>query len=124
SFIAACQNGDLQTLTDLLAQDVTVWSDGGGKVTAAVRPIHGRDFVVRFLLGVLSKIPEGFHTTVKEVNGRTAILSWVGKRLFDVVTLEIADGKIQALRIILNPEKLTFIHDQLRHINHEEDPGF
>ncbi len=56
-FLAACQQGDLQALIDLLAEDVTWWADGSGKVSAAPYPLHGRERVLRLLFGLLRKAP-------------------------------------------------------------------
>lgn len=113
SFFAAVQSGDLNMLTNILAEDAVIRSDGGGKVRAALRPIVGRDAVVRFIFGLLKKAPEDFRITFAEVNGRPALLSWLGERLFDVVDFEIADGKIKELHFILNPDKLAYILRQI-----------
>ena len=74
-FVAAARNGDIAGLESLLAADVTVWSDGGGKVSAARRPVHGRDAVARFLVGILG--PSRWRGTgaAAEVNGAPALLA-------------------------------------------------
>ena len=56
-FIQAIQTGDVDALTSLLAKDVTVWSDGGGKATAARQPVLGPERVIRLLLGLVVGIP-------------------------------------------------------------------
>ena len=58
-FLRACGEGDLPALLATLAEDVTVWSDGGGKVQAARRPVEGREKVARFLLGLTKLAPAG-----------------------------------------------------------------
>src|SRR5262249_16659227 len=69
-FMEACLAGDLDGLMSLLAEDVTSWSDGGGKVSGAVRhPVQGRDKVARTIIGLLSRAPEGTTFEVIEVNG-------------------------------------------------------
>jgi RNA polymerase sigma-70 factor (ECF subfamily) len=107
-FFDACRAGELAGLEELLAQNVTCYSDGGGKVVAAVKPVHGRDKVARFLQGILKKGRDlgGFFRPAV-VNGNPGAIA-VDKegRLVNVVELEIADGAIQALRIVVNPEKL------------------
>jgi RNA polymerase sigma-70 factor, ECF subfamily len=114
SFILACQHGDLDGLTNLLAQDAVVWSDGGGKTRAALRPINGRDFVLRFIMGLLSKAPPELRFTQEKINGRPAILTWLGEKLINVATLETTGGQIHKLNFVVNPEKLRYVKDQLQ----------
>jgi RNA polymerase sigma-70 factor, ECF subfamily len=112
-FLAACQHGDIQTLTEVLSADVVSWSDGGGKVHAARNPVRGRDAVIRLILGLLRKAPNDLRFTAAEVNGGPALLLWEGSRLFYVATFDIADGLIHGLRAVLNPDKLAFIMRQI-----------
>jgi RNA polymerase sigma-70 factor (ECF subfamily) len=107
-FFTAAQGGDMNALTGMLAEDVTLWADGGGKVKgAATRPVSGREAVARFILGTRRLLPEGARGEFEEVNGSTALVIHVGDQPFLVLTIEVAQGQIQALRIIGNPEKLT-----------------
>ncbi|MEJ2889358.1 RNA polymerase sigma factor SigJ [Actinomycetospora sp. OC33-EN06] len=111
-FVAAARDGDLAGLEELLAADVTVWSDGGGKVKAARRPIHGREAVARFLVGILG--PDRWHGTgaAAEVNGAPAVLAFLDGRLNGVLAVE-GDEEVRTVRILRNPEKLTFLAAQL-----------
>ncbi|GAA4901434.1 RNA polymerase ECF family sigma subunit [Actinomycetospora succinea] len=111
-FVAAARDGDLAGLEALLAADVTVWSDGGGKVKAARRPVHGREAVARFLVGILG--PGRWHGTgaAAEVNGAPAVLAFLDGRLDGVLTVE-GDGEVRAVRILRNPDKLAFLAGQL-----------
>ncbi|WP_369239557.1 RNA polymerase sigma-70 factor [Streptomyces sp. R21] len=113
SFVTAAREGDLAGLEQLLAADVTLWSDGGGKVSAARRPILGRDKVVRFLLGVVERYTAGVDFTVAEVNGATALLALTGDRITGVVAFDVHDGAIVGVRTMLNPDKLEFMERQL-----------
>jgi len=112
-FLAACQQSNVDALTEVLAREVTTWSDGGGKSAAATQPLHGRDKVSRFLLGLMSKAPADLAFSEAEINGQPAILLWIGGALYDVMSFEIADGQIQALRFVLNPDKLAYLAQQL-----------
>ncbi len=112
-FLAACQQGNVDALTEVLAREVTTWSDGGGKAAAATRPLHGRDKVSRFLLGLMSKAPADLAFSEAEINGQPAVLLWIGGMLYDVMSFEIADGQIQNLRVVLNPDKLAYLAQQL-----------
>ena len=115
-FLTACQSGNLATLTELLAQEVTSWSDGGGKVSAALRPIVGREAVARFWLGLVRKASERqirYAITVEEVNGSSAVLIWYDGTLSLLVTFDIRDKCIYAFHAVLNPEKLVYIQRQI-----------
>lgn len=107
-FLAACAGGDLNAVLELLAPDVTAWSDGGGKVTAATRPLRRADHVARWVLGVLGK-PELAALTAgpATINGRPGILFALDGLPIGALTLELAaDGRIHELRIQANPDKL------------------
>lgn len=105
-FVEACQSGDMEGLLGLLSEDVTLYSDGGGKARAALNPIRGSERVARFLLGILSKVPSDFSVRTTKVNGEPGILGYEGGRPTSVTTLEAAEGRIRAIRIVVNPEKL------------------
>jgi RNA polymerase sigma-70 factor (ECF subfamily) len=109
-FLRAVQEGDMAALTGMLAEDVTLWADGGGKVKgAAVRPVYGRDSVARFMVGTKRFWPEDAQVGAEEVNGETAMIIQVGDRAIVALTIEAEQGRIQAIRILANPEKLTRI---------------
>ncbi|MFE3111527.1 RNA polymerase sigma-70 factor [Kitasatospora indigofera] len=109
-FLAACLGGDLNRMLELLAPSVTAWSDGGGRVKAAIRPIDGADKVARFLLGVLANQPlENMRVHDVDVNGRPGLVIDAAGQVDSVVVLEIEDGRIGELRILRNPEKLTHL---------------
>jgi RNA polymerase sigma-70 factor, ECF subfamily len=109
-FFRAVQVGDMDTLTDMLAEDVTLWADGGGKSRgAATRPVLGRDFVARFVLGTRRFWPEGSHVELGEVNGQPALVIHVDGQAFAVLTVDVEQGRIQTIRIFANPEKLSHV---------------
>ncbi|MFD0362216.1 RNA polymerase sigma-70 factor [Nocardia sp. GCM10030253] len=106
-FMAACSGGDLNALMDLLAPDVTSWSDGGGVVTAARRPLYGPDHVARWVLGVLAKpIVAGFRLEPAYINGELGALAILGGVPIAAFTYDLIDGRIQNLRFQVNPEKM------------------
>ena len=105
-FVEACMNGDMEGLISLLSEDVTLWSDGGGKVAAAPYPIHGPERVARFLLGVLRTVPPGFFARPTWVNGGPGVVGYVDGHPTSVVALDAADGRLRGVRIVVNPEKL------------------
>ncbi|MGI5373956.1 RNA polymerase sigma-70 factor [Streptomyces sp. CA-251387] len=113
SFVAAARDGDLARLEKLLAADVVWSSDGGGKVSAAGRPVEGREKVSRFLVGLFERFMEGVHFTTAEINGEPAVAAWAGDTLLGVVALELSDGLVVHARAVVNPDKLAFAGRQL-----------
>jgi RNA polymerase sigma-70 factor (ECF subfamily) len=109
-FLQAAQGGDVIPLMDLLAENVTLWADAGGKIKqAALRPIVGRDAVARFSLGTVRFLPEDSRVELAEVNGQAAVIIRTGGQALFVLSIEVEAERIQAIRIIANPEKLARI---------------
>jgi RNA polymerase sigma-70 factor (ECF subfamily) len=105
-FFAAASAGDVAGLERLLADDVVYWSDGGGKVPAALRPVRGRAKVARLFSGVLSKVRPWAEVSVAEVNASPALLAWNGDELLGIVIPEISASGITSFYTIMNPDKL------------------
>lgn len=89
------------------------WSDGGGKVSAALRPIEGRAKVARFVLGALSKFASGWDVGVAEVNGASALVAQAGDEVVGVLSVEARDGCVTQGHVTVNPDKLDFVRRQL-----------
>jgi RNA polymerase sigma-70 factor, ECF subfamily len=107
----ACIAGDIDGLTSLLAADVMVWSDGGGKVSGAVRhPIQGRDKAVRAVMTFITLAPEGTTVEMIEANGLPALLVLINGQIFAVLTLEVEGDVIRAIRNVANPDKLAHLN--------------
>jgi RNA polymerase sigma-70 factor, ECF subfamily len=107
SFLQASLSGDMEALLALLSDDVTLYSDGGGRTRAALKPIYGAANVARFLTGIPRNIPPGFAVRQTRVNGRPGLVGYFGDGSpQSVVTLEVAEGSIRAIRLVVNPEKL------------------
>jgi RNA polymerase sigma-70 factor (TIGR02957 family) len=106
-FFAAVEHGDLAGLESLLAHDVELTGDGGGKVPALVRPLRGRSRVAHMLVNsVVARLPE-VSLRLAEVNGGPgALLLDPQQRLIGVMALDIAGGRIAGIRSIVNPDKL------------------
>ena len=108
-FFAAAQDGDLEGLEHLLAHDVVLRADGGGKAPAVKRALHGRATVARALIAGLGRAARvgGFTLRREEVNGQPgALFRDRAGRLAAVMILDVADGQIQAVSSIVNPDKL------------------
>src|SRR6476660_9416201 len=107
-FFAAMSDGNLDGLVELLAADVAVYGDGGGKVPAWTRPITGVDHVGRLLIGLGRQVREyGARIEMHEVNGHpgATILDAEGD-LVSVLSLEIVDDRVRRVRGVINPDKL------------------
>ena len=117
SFFAAAGHGDLAALEELLAQDVVLHADGGGKVAAQRRPVNGRARVARLLSIGWRRLAElGIHIEVVDVNGEPGGMAIDGAgQPVGVMGLDIVDGRIQAIHSIANPDKL-------RHLRPDRPP--
>jgi RNA polymerase sigma-70 factor (ECF subfamily) len=111
-FFAAAEQGDLAGLEALLARDVVMTGDGGGKVPALARSMHGHTRVARALVNayrLINRLP-GVSVRPVGINGGPGALFLDERRqLIGVVALDIADGQITGINSIVNPDKLTHL---------------
>ncbi len=122
AFATATQSGDLNALMQLLARDVRIVTDGGGKVRAALNVIEGADRAAQFLVDVTRKRPgawwrDDFRPRLAMINGLPGIVVEAPEGAVQTSAFEIEDGLIRALYVVRNPEKL-------RHLaaRHESGP--
>ncbi|GAA2953546.1 RNA polymerase sigma factor SigJ [Microbacterium schleiferi] len=106
AFAVAAQSGRLDELVAVLDPEVVLRSDGGGHVSAARRPVVGADRVARFLLGTASKRPE-VQLRPQQTPDGLGFVMWLDARIIGVVTLEVGEGSVREVRLVLNPEKLS-----------------
>jgi RNA polymerase sigma-70 factor, ECF subfamily len=114
-FMRATSSGDVHALLQLLNEDVESISDGGGKVLAALQPIHSRERVSRGLFGRLTKMPPDT-VWMDEVNGQPAIIATLDGKVYGVVLLDLRVGGVQLLYSVVNPDKLAAIERQLQQL--------
>ncbi len=109
AFFEAATSGDLETLRGLLAEGVTAQSDGGGKVLAFLNPIHGLDRVLRLFAGLHRKLKYRPAELIRLawIDGLPGYISRERDGVLQTTALDIADGRITAIYITRNPEKLT-----------------
>ncbi len=106
-FFAAAEEGDLQGLEELLAHDVVLHGDGGGKAPALARAVHGRTRVARMLILAWRRALGGMTTRREQVNGQPGALIFDRDgSLISVTILDVAEGQIQSVSSIVNPDKL------------------
>ena len=109
-YFQAMETGEITPLMNLLTENVTLWADGGGKVKGvATCPLTGREVVARFSVGARKRFvpPADAHMEMAVVNGEPALVIRVGAQAIFVLSIEVEQGCIQAIRIMANPEKLT-----------------
>ena len=106
AFAAATMTGDLEALVSVLDPDVVLRSDGGGRVSAALRPVRGADRVSRFLLGLPHLEPDAVMDGVETPDG-LGFLATLHDLPSAVFSLDVRDGRITAVYIMRNPDKLT-----------------
>jgi RNA polymerase sigma-70 factor (ECF subfamily) len=108
AFLTAAIAGDVEEIRDLLAADAIMYSDGGGVVTAARKPIYGADKISRFMVGVQRKdgYPDDPVFTKVLVNGDPGVrMDSAADGFLSIIAIEVADGAVQAIRFFTNPER-------------------
>lgn len=108
-FAQYIQQGNLEELIDLMKEDIHVYSDGGGKVTAAMVPIIGAKKVAGFYLNIFKNIPENTQVEFTNILGQPAILLSQNSQVWSTLIFTLENGKIKNLYSVLNPDKLTHL---------------
>ena len=112
-FLDAALGGDLDALLQILAPEVTLWGDGGGKGQGAggLRPLQGRDKVARLLAGIAPRSGQGLDIAYRRVNGDPSALLFSGDTPYAVIVLDLTpDGKqVCGIYAVANPEKLSHV---------------
>ncbi|TQF06958.1 sigma-70 family RNA polymerase sigma factor [Kitasatospora acidiphila] len=106
-FLAASVGGDLNALLEVLAPDVVLVSDGGGLAPAPRKAIHGLDLVARALATFAGRMPEDPSAEVLQLNGGPGVVVYTGRTPVAAITTHLVDGRIAAVHLVSNPEKLT-----------------
>lgn len=115
AFFSAAHSGDVATLRTLLAEGVVIESDGGGKVFAFIRPIEGRDRVLRLYEGMFRKLGPGWTEMVEPIwiDGLPGYISRERGAILQTTALQIEDGKILGIYMTRNPDKLAHVRQRL-----------
>lgn len=108
-FLAACDGKDINSLIHLLAEDCKFYSDGGGKVAAALKPVCGRDRVIPFIFNILKQLSPGFQLVFAELNGEPGFIMMQSDRIEYTLTAHAESGQILELYAVHNPDKLSKI---------------
>jgi RNA polymerase sigma-70 factor (ECF subfamily) len=111
-FLQAAGSGNMDALVGLLADDVVLHSDGGGKAIAVPNVVHGVGNVARGIFGGLAKlVPRDLVRRMAQINGAPGVVSYLHGKPFSVLTLDVIKGRIRAIYIVTNPEKLAHLPD-------------
>lgn len=105
-FLAAVQRGDVDGLEAMLSEDAVLYSDGGGRVTAARRPVRGANPIARFMVGVAAKAPDGLAISVTRVNGLPGLVARVDGSPQSAWAFHVEGGEIRRVYAVVDPEKL------------------
>jgi RNA polymerase sigma-70 factor (ECF subfamily) len=105
-FLTALLGGDMQSLMDVLAPGAVLLSDGGGKVTAARKPVTGADNIARFLTGIAKTPLPDLRVESSSLNGMPALIIYSGDRVDLVALVESSNEKVTGIYLVRNPDKL------------------
>jgi RNA polymerase sigma-70 factor (ECF subfamily) len=110
AFFRASRSGDMSVLGEMLAADVSVHADGGGKRSAATRPVLGFDAVMKLFARLATLFREGKLVRAGFINGLPGFVTLEADGELQTTALEIEDGKIAAIYVVRNPDKLVHLH--------------
>jgi RNA polymerase sigma-70 factor (ECF subfamily) len=109
-FLKAIGSGDMDGLLALLSSDVVLHSDGGGKAIAVPNLVHGAGNVARGIFGGIRKlVPKDVVRRMAQINGAPGVVTYLNGKPFSVLTLDASEGRVRAIYIVTNPEKLAHI---------------
>lgn len=111
-FIQATRAGDEETLLSLFAEDASMTSDGGGRVTAARKPIEGRRKIARLYSQIGKKGAAVANSQIRQINGELGVVTTAFGQVFAATTFEFDGDKISRVYQVMNPEKLKNFGDE------------
>ncbi len=109
SFEKAAETLDFTDLLQVFADDIELWTDGGGRATAARNVIYGKEKVARFFVGISKKMPPDIIGEHRMINGFPGYVMWLDGGIYMTMSLDVADGKVTSIQMMRNPDKLTRI---------------
>ena len=111
-FLKATRSGDLQGLVDLLAGDVVLHTDGGGKGIALPNEVHGAETVASTILDRMGRqVPKEAVARMAKINGEPGFVGYFKGKPLSAITIDVRDGRIQGIYVVTNPEKLSRLPD-------------
>lgn len=114
AFTKAVQDGKINEIENMLAEDAIVYSDGGGKVAAARKPVSGAAKIAKVLIGFQKQVTETVQLELTDVNGEPGMIVYLDGELNNVWSFHIQNDKIQSMYVVLNPEKLEHLKSKFK----------
>jgi RNA polymerase sigma-70 factor (ECF subfamily) len=108
-FMKASETGEVGELLALLTEDATIYSDGGGRVSAAGKPVRGAQQVSKFLVGIQPRLPADTVLRFVQINGRPGVLMSSGGELYNAACFDIEGERVRNIYIVRNPDKLRHV---------------
>lgn len=105
-FLRACAHGDNERLVNLLTADAAIYADGGGKASAAGKPVMGAEQVAKFFINVTRRAPGNVRFQFTTLNAEPGVLVFASGELVQSMTFELTEGRIHAVYVVRNPDKL------------------
>ncbi|WP_326599919.1 RNA polymerase sigma factor SigJ [Streptomyces sp. NBC_01803] len=123
-FVEAALGGDIASLMQMLAPEVTFWTDGGGKTrSAGLRPVKGREKVARLMAGYASRPPKNFDVRYMHVNGDQSAVVFSGDSPYAVVVMDLTPegDQVREVYAVTNPDKLAHVRLAEEPVTDEDD---
>lgn len=111
-FLKAAETGDLDGLQALMTEDIIAYSDGGGKATAAIIPLVGKDRVCTVLMHLMGKLPGTVRMSFETINGAPALVMREDETIHSCHCVTTKNGRVHRLYSMRNPEKLGYLDER------------
>jgi RNA polymerase sigma-70 factor, ECF subfamily len=109
-FVQALVTGNMDRLLDILTSDTVLFTDGGGKTNAALRPIVGQDRIMRYFTAIRPEVPPNFTCDMMEINGYPGIAIKAMDHIFAVISFQVRDDRFSNVYVLMNPDKLLHLN--------------